>query len=36
LESILYYGSMFLINMFGVLVGAFVVLQFLVRKNKKK
>lgn len=36
LESILYYGSMFLINTLGILVGAFVVLQFLVRKNKKK
>jgi uncharacterized hydrophobic protein (TIGR00271 family) len=36
LESILYYGSMFLINTLGILVGAFLVLQFLVRKNKKK
>jgi len=36
LEGILYYGSMFLINTFGILVGSFLVLQFLVRKNRKK
>jgi uncharacterized hydrophobic protein (TIGR00271 family) len=36
LESILYYGSMFLINTCGILVGSFMVLQFLVKKNSEK
>jgi hypothetical protein len=36
LESILYYGSMFLINTCGILIGSFMVLQFLVKKNSEK
>ena len=36
LESIVYYSSMFLINTLGIIVGSFLVLSFLVRKNSKK
>lgn len=35
LVSIAYYSSMFLINCLGILIGAFLVLKFLIRKNSK-